>query len=255
MVAHLATSYDFPLSVYCSHSPDDAIQFERMQLEQAFNACETNRAVAMRLGLHSIAAMWSSLSALIPRRLSKPHPYSGESSSSVILMGVESKSSANFPFVLEILSSLLLDFLEGGDVLHVVVVCEVLRSSGMLDAVVSSSKTAAVRIRQAYMAYIRLLKSFQLFSLATEIISVSTGTVYPNSKYMYVCVYVFFSICCIYECMCMHVRLFACTVLCVLVACMYVFVLNSSFYSSIFLMCLMRCICTYNNALDIRSLV
>eukprot|EP01036_Dinobryon_divergens_P025296 gene25296-33825_t len=167
MVAKLATSYDFPLSVYCNTSPDNAIQFEIIQLEQALNACETNRAVAMRLGLHSIAAMWSSLTALIPSRLSTPQPHPSGSPSSVSMVGVESTSSASFPFVLEILSSLLLDFLEGGDVLHVVVMCETLRSSRMLDAVVASSKIAVVRIRQAYMAYIRLLKNPQI-SLLTK---------------------------------------------------------------------------------------
>lgn len=181
MVAHLATSYDIPLSLYCTPSSDDLIQLRGMQLEQAINACETNRKVAVQLGLHSIAAMWSSLNALIPPRVSRPNPITNlnpsELTSTIVAGGIESTSSATFPFVLDILSSILVDFLESGDVLHVVVMCEVLRSSGMLDTVVDSSKIAPIRIRQAYMAYIQLLKNFQLFSLATEIIAVSTGSV------------------------------------------------------------------------------
>ena len=138
---------------------------DELQLQEpskrAAKACEHNRDIALRLGLRTRATAWSAVIALLPIA----HPATKSLSFT--------NNSTSLPFANAMLASLLCEYLEAGDVLHFVVTSEILRTCNVLREVLSLTGLSPLRVMQANMAYIQMLKQFHLFSVATEIIKAS----------------------------------------------------------------------------------
>lgn len=77
------------------------------------------------------------------------------------------------PFTLELIGTLLGELLEGGDVQHFVVACEILRKGGILPAVCKAVNISDVQVQRGYLVYIDLLTKLGLFCEATDIIKAS----------------------------------------------------------------------------------
>jgi hypothetical protein len=79
------------------------------------------------------------------------------------------------PFASELLGSLLLELLEGGDCQHFTILCELLRrvGGGLLESATMKGGINKTRQREAYLSYLEMLNKLQLFCAANSIISVS----------------------------------------------------------------------------------
>lgn len=82
------------------------------------------------------------------------------------------------PFTLELMGTLLSELLEGGDVQHFVVACEIIRSGGILPAVCQAVKLSDMRVQRGYLVYIDLLTKLGLFCEATDLLKAT------EDKYM-----------------------------------------------------------------------
>jgi hypothetical protein len=82
------------------------------------------------------------------------------------------------PFTLELIGTLLSELLEGGDVQHFVLACEILRGGGILTQVCRAVNLSEVRVQRGYLVYLDLLTKLGLFCEATDLLKAS------EDKYM-----------------------------------------------------------------------
>ena len=80
---------------------------------------------------------------------------------------------SELPFTLELLGTLLCELLEGGDVQHFVVSCEILRQGGILRSVCQAVNLSELRVQRGYLVYIDLLTKLSLFCEVTDLLKVS----------------------------------------------------------------------------------
>jgi hypothetical protein len=111
-------------------------------LSDVAKACKRNLDAATAAGLKCRAAVWSTVLTLLPlpqftcKAVSDSFPSSSSSSS---------LDHLQVPFASELLGSLLLELLEGGDCQHFTVLCELLRRAGLLEAATLSGGISKVQ--------------------------------------------------------------------------------------------------------------
>lgn len=157
--------------------------------EISLASCKHNFEVASMAGLRCRAALWASLEALLPYPVSDTTPSNCKSPPPAEATATASPGESPPPppqsctseadldhcsreisFSFEVLSTLLVELLEGGDSQHFVVACEILRCAQVLSAVLKLSNISPLRIRSIYIAYIELLMKQELFNQANQII-------------------------------------------------------------------------------------
>jgi WD40 repeat protein len=84
------------------------------------DSCHHNRDIAAQAGLHNHAALWESIAIIVPALA----PAADGAPTAVSLQMLE--------FTTDLLSSILVELLDGGDCQHFVVCCELLFNSGLL---------------------------------------------------------------------------------------------------------------------------
>lgn len=128
-------------------------------------ACENNRMIALKVGLQCRATVWSTVLALL-QSISTP---------SIKVDSTKSDHSSMLPFTVELLASLLKELLEGGDCLHFVYLCEVLRCASCLDIICSLPTSTITKQRrdESYAALVNLLTKQQLFITTTSLMKSS----------------------------------------------------------------------------------
>lgn len=175
------------------------------QHRQAIRACRTNLEAAVDAGLHCRVAVWTTLLSLLPPPTrvvpvrqeeevslvesplpvdflglepDSPMPLPSRQSSRPISQDLTVRHKARnlfpeLPFTLELIGTLLGELLEGGDVQHFVVACEILRQGGILPAVCKAVNMSDVQVQRGYLVYIDLLTKLGLFCEATDLIKAS----------------------------------------------------------------------------------
>lgn len=153
------------------------------RLEYAKSACRHNFNVAKAVGLKSHAALWETLSILLPALVDTKEldcsDKSVMSTSNPLHTRLLDHSLSLFPtfpisLAADLIGSQLIEFLEKGDCQHFVTCCEVLRNTGLLSAATSAiPEIGAMRQREAYLVYIELLQKLELFEAANIILKYS----------------------------------------------------------------------------------
>ena len=182
------------------------------QHRQAIRACKANLEAAVDAGLHCRVAVWTTLLSLlppptrvVPTRVEEevslsenplpvdfldtspllsalepdsPMPIPSRQSSRAVSQELSIKHKPRnpfpeLPFTLELIGTLLGELLEGGDVQHFVVACEILRQGGILSAVCKAVNMSDVQVQRGYLVYIDLLTKLGLFCEATDLIKAS----------------------------------------------------------------------------------
>jgi DNA-directed RNA polymerase subunit RPC12/RpoP len=88
------------------------------------------------------------------------------------------ESFPELPFTFELIGTLLSELLEGGDVQHFVVACEILRTGSVLPDICRAVNLSEARVQRGYLVYLDLLSKLELFCEATDLLKAT------EDKYM-----------------------------------------------------------------------
>lgn len=152
--------------------------------------CLHNITVAENAGFLCRAALFRTILTLIPvveTSVSntvelKPETVTSNSNSSSSSNSTESEMvDGSLPFATALIGEVLSDLLEVGDCQHFVIVCEILKtvSKPFLDKCIQGTVLNSRRL-EAYVSYVELLRRFQQYSRANEIIRQSDNNAMLN---------------------------------------------------------------------------
>lgn len=83
------------------------------------------------------------------------------------------ESFPELPFTHELIGTLLSELLEGGDVQHFIVACEILRTGSVLPEICQAANLTETRVQRGYLVYLDLLTKLGLFCEANDLLKAS----------------------------------------------------------------------------------